>query len=164
MRRAEREIVDPAVIDEIMQRATVCHIALCDGTEPYVVPMSFGYADRALYLHCAREGRKLDLLQRNPQVCFAAHVDESLIRGERPCNWSLRYRSVVGTGIGTVLTDPIEKSKGLDEIMAHYGGDPGPVYPPEALDSVCVLRIAVDSITGKQSGAEGAPLSPTTSA
>ena len=152
MRRVEKEIVDPAVIDEIMEKATVCHIAMCDGDEPYVVPMSFGYADRTVYLHCAREGRKIDVLQRNPRVCFAAHIDESLIRGGRPCSWSLGYRSVVGIGTGVIVTDPSEKGKGLDLIMRHYDGDPGPGYPREALGSVCVIRVAVDTMTGKQSG------------
>ena len=62
MRRAEKEITDRAQIDSIIQEAGVCRIGLVDGDEAYIVPMNFGYADGCLWFHCAKEGRKMDLV------------------------------------------------------------------------------------------------------
>jgi hypothetical protein len=35
--------------------------------------------------------------------------------------------------------------------MAHYGGDPGD-YPPAVLEKVVILEVAIDLLTGRQSG------------
>jgi len=40
---------DRDVIGSIVRRATVCRIAMCDEGQPYLVPVSFGYQDGALY-------------------------------------------------------------------------------------------------------------------
>ena len=56
MRRKEKEIKDTAEIEEILSKAFVCRLGLCDNGRPYVVPLCFGYEDNALYIHCAKEG------------------------------------------------------------------------------------------------------------
>jgi len=45
MRRALKKITDPSVIDQLLKKATVCHLGLSDNGQPYVVPMNYGYAD-----------------------------------------------------------------------------------------------------------------------
>jgi len=59
MRRKEREITDQQIIDKILSESIICRLALYDEEFPYIVPMDFGYADNALFFHCAREGKKL---------------------------------------------------------------------------------------------------------
>jgi len=43
---------------------------MIEGKIPYIVPMNFGYemADGALslYFHCANEGRKINIIKKNP--------------------------------------------------------------------------------------------------
>ena len=58
MRRKDRELTDGAEMDEILDKALVGHLGLCDEGEPYVLPMNFAVLKGALYLHCAREGRQ----------------------------------------------------------------------------------------------------------
>ena len=70
MRKVEREIRDQAEILAIMNEALVCRLGFSDEGTPYVVPMNFGLGENCLYLHCAREGRKLDILRKNDRVCF----------------------------------------------------------------------------------------------
>ncbi|MDP1989561.1 MAG: pyridoxamine 5'-phosphate oxidase family protein, partial [Syntrophales bacterium] len=64
MRREEREIRDQAEIQAIMKEALVCRLGFSDEGMPYIVPMNFGLGERCLYLHCAREGRKLDIIRK----------------------------------------------------------------------------------------------------
>jgi len=150
MRRKEQEIADRSLLEAILQQARVCHIAMAVDNEPYVVPISFGYHDGCLYLHSAPEGRKIDLLRRNNRVCFEIDLDEGLVAEGPPCAWSIRYRSVIGTGRAYFIEDQKEKRKALDIIVAHYG-EPG-AYAEQSLAQVAVIRIEIDEMTGKQSG------------
>jgi nitroimidazol reductase NimA-like FMN-containing flavoprotein (pyridoxamine 5'-phosphate oxidase superfamily) len=151
MRRADREISDRAEIEAIMAEARVCHLGLCDGAKPYVVPVSFGYLDGSVYIHSAREGHKLDVLRRNPQVCVEFALEDALRQGERACDWGLSYRSVIGWGRAALIEDPEAKVAGLNAIMGHYGGAPGQ-YTPAELDRVALIRIDLERITGKRAG------------
>src|SRR5512145_2887439 len=120
MRRKDREITDTAEIDAILREARVCRVALADGNGPYIVPICFGYEQGALYLHSALEGKKIDMIRSDPRCCFEVDLYDELIRGERPCSWGIRYRSVIGFGRAELLTDPNEKKHGLACIMRQY--------------------------------------------
>jgi len=151
MRRKEKEIRDAGAIEAILRRATVCRIGFAGKDGPYVVPMSFGYEAGCLYLHSARDGRKLDLLREDPRVCFEVDLDYEVVKKERPCEWTLRYRSVVGFGRAVLVEDPEEKRRGLEVILRHHGGDPS-ALPEQSLDGVSLIRIEIREMTGKQSG------------
>ena len=149
MRRTEREIVDRRRIEEVIGDAVVCRLGLADGGEPYVVPVCFGYRDRRIYVHSAPEGTKIEILRKNPRVCFEVDRMDGVIGAANPCGWEVRYRSVIGTGTAVFLEDPGEKAEALAIIVARYGGNASS-FPAEALGRVAVLRIDVDSITGKE--------------
>ncbi len=151
MRRAEREIEGRKALEEILQRATVCRLGLCDGHLPYVVPLSFGYEENRLYFHSAPEGRKMEILRDNPQVCFEVDVDEEYLGADVPCNWTVKYRSVVGFGRAHLLEGVEEKKRALDVILAHYSNRKYE-YRPRRLDKVAVVRVDIDRMTGKQAG------------
>jgi uncharacterized protein len=151
MRRTEREITDREAIDDLLRRETVMYLAMVDDGAPYVVPISYGYDGQVLYLHSALAGRKMEVLRRNPQVCFAVGVDRVLHKGEVPCGWGFKYRSVVGEGLVTIIADEAGKRQGLDVLMRQFGGTGGD-YVPEQLASTAVLRIDITSLSGKQSG------------
>ncbi len=154
MPHPERAITDPAAIDDILQQGTVCHLAMVDGDRPYVVPLCYGYRDGRLYAHCAREGRKTNILRRNAAVCFEVSVDVELVPAGRPCGWSMRYRSVIGAGRATLVDAPEEKRAALDVIMSHYGDRPGEDgsyrYGDAALANMLIIRVDVESLSGKQ--------------
>lgn len=149
MRRSDREITDRAEIEAILAEATVCRIGLTDGNAPYVVPLSFGYENGSVYLHAAHEGKKIDLIRKNPRCCFEADICDRLVKGDNPCSWGMRYRSVIGFGNAEILADPEEKRHGLSCIMQHYGGASYD-FSAKDLDAVAVIRIRLDSVTGKK--------------
>jgi nitroimidazol reductase NimA-like FMN-containing flavoprotein (pyridoxamine 5'-phosphate oxidase superfamily) len=167
VRRKEREITDRAEIEAILHEATVCRIGLADDDGPYVVPVCFGYDDGSVYIHSAPEasknlsgsspvsslaefdGKKITMIRKNPRCCFEVDICGQVIRGDRPCSWGMRYRSVIGYGRAAILTDPDEKKRGLSCIMRHYGGGT-PAFSENDLSSVTVIRIALESMTGKK--------------
>lgn len=150
MRRQEREIADQSQIEEVIARAEVCHLALIDGDWPYIVPMSYGYRDGVLYLHSAPAGLKIELLRRNPQVCFEMEADVALLPGESACGFGMRYRSVVGRGVARLVLEREAKVAALDVIMAHYGATGPHDYDSAMLARTLVIAIEVVSMTGKQ--------------
>ena len=87
MRRKDKETENLKNIEEIIHRANICRLALCEGDRPYIVPLCFGYESRKLYFHSASQGRKLELLENNRNVCFEMDVDQGLAFEEIPCKW-----------------------------------------------------------------------------
>ncbi len=149
MRRKDREITDPADIESILAAAIVCRIALVDDGEPYIVPLSFGYEDGSVYIHSAPEGKKIAMMEKNPRCCFEVDICDQVIRGDTPCSWGMRYRSVIGYGSAVILEDPGEKRHGLNCIMQHYGGGTREFSDTDTA-SVMVIRIRIESMTGKK--------------
>jgi uncharacterized protein len=150
MRRHEREIQDENEIRDILEKGLVCRLGLCDGQQPYMVPMSYGYRDGCIYFHSAREGRKIDIMKKNDRVCIEVDTDTLVVRGETPCRWTAKYRSVIGFGRARIIDEESEKKAGLDVIMAHYGGSGGD-YDEKSLQRTSLIEVVLESITGKQS-------------
>lgn len=152
MRRKEKEIADPAALEAVIAAAAVCRVAMCDGDRPYVVPMCFGYADGVFYLHCAREGRKLEILRENANVCLEVEEGVSVTPGKTACDWGMSFRSVMAFGRAETVDDPAERRRGLDLITARYAPAVRTEYPEGMLARTVVLRVKADRMTGKRSG------------
>ena len=153
MRRSDRAVTEPAAIFDILTRCRVARLGLCRGGVPYVVPMNFACEQRdgqfVFYVHCANEGKKLDILRENANVCVEADCDHALAPGDRACSHSFRYASVIARGRAEVLQDAGEKARALTLLMRWQTGKDIPVSPEQA-SRVTVLRIAAEEITGKQ--------------
>jgi len=156
MRRQDRQIGDEERIWEILRSAVVCRVAFCDEGWPYIVPMNFGCLDGKLYFHCAPEGTKLDLLKSNANVCFEAEARVEIAPGADACNWSVRYQSVIGWGQISIVEDMEEKRAGLKALLDQYAGlapasNVDVELPQQISTGTVVLRIDIDSLTGKES-------------
>ena len=134
MRRSERLVASPEEAFAVIARCKVLRLALnVPGGAPYIVPMSFGWetADGVpvFYLHCAGEGRKLDLLRLDARAGFELDGAHALKRGDVPCAYSCYYESVVGTGRVEFIDGAEEKARALERIMAQQVGEAMPVSP-----------------------------------
>ena len=150
MRRIDREITDKTEIIKILESAFVCHLGLTDGNMPYVVPMNFAYKDNAIYLHCASQGRRLDMLKKNSNVCFQVELTPGTIveNGDQPCEWGVKFRSVIGFGKAEILQSRDDKLKGLTIFMGRFSGNKF-TFPEGEIDATTVIKISIDEMTGK---------------
>jgi uncharacterized protein len=152
MRKTEREIKDRKEIDLILRQGQVCRVGFCDGNIPYIVPMNYGYRENCLYFHCATEGKKLDLLQRNNDVCFEIETDVQIVRStESVCKWGTKYRSVIGTGKAFIVDEWEKKAIAMNLIIQHYGAEPRTFSEPE-VENLIVIEIYIAEMTGKKAG------------
>lgn len=151
MRRKEREVADRAKIIEIIESCDVCRLGMVDDFGAYIVPMNFGFEDNGgltLYFHCAVEGKKLDLLRKNPRASFEMDSRHELVAGVKACAYSYLYSSVMGRGVVRFLEGG-EKLSALGQIMAHYGvlnRD----FDPRALEKVTVIALEVTEMSAKE--------------
>ena len=126
MRRKDREITGLAEIMEILSRCQVCRLGMCQKGMPYVVPLNFGVEREGerlvLYFHGAREGKKLDIIRENPQVCVEFDGEHRLLEGETACAHSFAYESVIGFGKAGILESHEEKAQGLAAILRSLTG------------------------------------------
>jgi hypothetical protein len=125
---------------------------MIDKDRPYIVPLNYGYKDNALYFHSSPLGKKIEILKTNSKVSFEMELDAQIIRNDTPCEWSAKYRSVIGHGTIEFITDPFQKKEGLDIIMAHYGKADNNIYKEKQIDKVLILKLKIEEITGKQMG------------
>lgn len=151
MRRKDREVTNKEEIESILKEATVCRLGLSQGNVPYIVPLNFGYIEDCLYFHCAKGGMKMDILRSNNRVCFEVDFLREITDGPEACDWSAKYKSVIGFGNAFVLEDREEKKKGLNAIMEKYSGIASHKYSDGQLDRVAVIKVEITGMTGKSS-------------
>jgi hypothetical protein len=158
MRRKEYEVTDTAVIRRILGRATLCHVAMVDGSEPYLVTMNCGWDGEHMLLHGAIQGRKLDILRANPRVCVEIDEDIQLVRDATGEECTANYVTVIGTGIVSFVLDPRAKSRDLNVIIHQcHPGVPEEVFLDEVLSRVVVLEVQFDHLTCKAKGTTPRP-------
>ena len=154
MRRKEREVKNFFEITEIIGRCRVCRIGFSTAFAPYILPLNFGFfvdnENITLYFHCANQGKKLDLLAKNPLVGWEMDCSHALVEGDEACNYSMKYESVIGSGIASVVDDFSEKEKALTLIMKQYSSDKEFSFPEKAVNAVTVFKIEVSEYTAKR--------------
>lgn len=151
MRRADKIVKDKNVIREILLSSNICRIAIFDDEFPYIVPLNYGFRNNTLYFHSAPQGKKIDLIKKNNNVGFVIEQDHEVLKDEISCNWTTKYRSVMGTGIIKIVTDTEKKTEGLDIIMQHHGKTENE-YNKKALERMILLKLEIKSLSAKQSG------------
>ncbi|MBP7737092.1 MAG: pyridoxamine 5'-phosphate oxidase family protein [Spirochaetes bacterium] len=152
MRKKEYEITDLGEIEAILMKADVCRLAMTDGAVPYIVPLNFGYRDRALYFHTGHAGKKIDILKKNNIVCFEVDMDAELISADTACGYGMKYRSVVGAGRAQFVEDREGKREALDIIMGHYSERKGWDYRENSFERTCIIKVAIETMTGRKAG------------
>jgi hypothetical protein len=153
MRRKDKEITDTRQIEDILNKGKFCHISMAKMDEPYLVTVNYGYMKNCIYFHSAPEGQKIDMIRKNPKVCFMVYTDDKIVPGENPCrDWSMKYRSVVGSGKAIILKNPEEKDEGLNILMDHYSKKGPFEFNEKNLEETIVVKIEIEKISGKVSG------------
>jgi nitroimidazol reductase NimA-like FMN-containing flavoprotein (pyridoxamine 5'-phosphate oxidase superfamily) len=151
MRRKEKEITEKAAIEAIIKKSLVCRLALSDNNSPYIVPLCFGYKDKVLYFHGSLKGKKIDIIKKNQKVCFEFDTNTEIVKAEDACHWSVKYQSVICFGKAILLEDVEEKRKALNIIMSQYS-DRSFQFNDAILKKMAVIKVEIESMTGKQSG------------
>jgi nitroimidazol reductase NimA-like FMN-containing flavoprotein (pyridoxamine 5'-phosphate oxidase superfamily) len=148
MRRKKQNLSEERTI-EILKASTSGVLAVSgDDDYPYTVPLSHVYKDGKLYFHCAREGHKIDGIQRNNKVSFCV-IDQDEVIQE---SFATHYRSVTVFGRARILTEDSERRYALECLVQKFSPDyieEGQREIERDWDRVCVIEVSIEHMTGK---------------
>lgn len=154
MRRKDKEITDKDEIEGILSTCMVGRLGTCANGIPYITPMNFTYDREAarIYLHCANEGRKIDNIRANQNVCFEVEEVTSTLVKQPTCASSVAYRSVILFGSIKILTDMAAKNDALQKLASKYAPqNPKAAFTDAMLNKTNVLEIEIREMTAKRS-------------
>ena len=150
MRRAERAL-DKEACEDILSRGETCVLALMgDDGYPYAVPVNYCYTDGKVYIHCAKEGHKLDAIRRDGRASFCV-IDADEVAPEA---YTTLYRSVIVFGRVRVLEDEREKRAAIERLARRYAPDDTAAGRAAAIarewDALCLLELCAAHMSGKE--------------
>ena len=153
IRRKEKEISDKNEMLAILENAKYITIAMCVDNEPYLVTLSHGY-DRernCIYFHCAREGKKIDILKEQNNVWGQALMDKGYVQGS--CEHL--YATTQFMGRVTFVENSDEKKHALEVMINALEDDPQEVLDTQltekSIKGVQIGRIDIEYMSGKKS-------------
>lgn len=148
--KKDKEITDRNEIKEILKKAEIIRVAFCENSNPYIVPLIFGYKQESIYIHSSKKGMKIEILKKNNKVSFEVDIDTEVFESQKACSFSMRYKSIVGFGKAYFVSDLKGKKEALDIIMSHYSKSVFE-YSQAELINICIIRIDIETMTGKKS-------------
>ncbi len=149
-----RALDNPRDLIDIIEKCDVCYVSMVDNeNKPYVIPMNFGFANNTILLHGAKQGKKIDILKNNPNVCIVFSTDHQLRwqNEEVACSWSMKYRSVLAFGQVEFIDDNKEKEIMLHQFMKSYSPKNFKFSKP-SLEEVQLIKVPVDKMEGRAYG------------
>ena len=157
MRRQDREIKDYSIILDIIHSLPVGHLAMNDAGKPYGVTMNYISeldADRnaVLYFHGAQDGRKAEILSRDPHVYFFAERDDGpkvIARPNGTRSVTNLFVSIAGEGVMEPVEVPGEKRRILLAMVNAFSDEPFESIPDAVVEMTAVWKLVLNSVTGK---------------
>jgi len=151
--RSEKEIKDLKEIEQILKDAPVGRLGTSREGEPYIVPVNFVHHEGKILIHGARKGKKIGNITSNPKVCF--EVDEGvLVARDKPCDYTMKYSSVVVLGEAKIITDPDEMLMALKLLTEKYSSKKlSEQLTRESVagfENLAVIEISIRNVTGKR--------------
>ena len=136
-------------IDNLLRSQLIGRIGCHADGKTYIVPVNYAAVGKYIYLHTT-EGLKLDMMRKNPHVCFEVDEIESL------ANW----RSVIAWGTFEELQNTTAQTKGikiLSDRLAPYITQPKfsakqksvpPLVVEKSIQTI-IYRIKIKERTGR---------------
>lgn len=141
-------------IEDLLKQQLVGHLGCQADGLIYVVPISYAYDGACIYAR-THEGMKINMMRKNPAVCFQVDATSNM------ANW----KSVITWGEYEELTDPEERKMGLkvlmNRILPAITSETMKItadwpYVPDDLNEIkgIIFRIRIQSRTGRYENRE----------
>ncbi len=140
---------------EVMHKAPYITVSFTDTDgKAYGLPLSLASDDdEHWYFHGALEGKKLDAIKCNPDVCLSAVSRCLPTVGPKDGNFTLQYKSAVAFGKAEIVEDDEEKIHGLRVISERFLPQHMDAFEnaiARSLSRTAVVRITLTEVTGKR--------------
>lgn len=148
--------LNPEQIDTLLREEVIGRIACADGDFVYIVPVSYAYDGRAIYVH-SLEGQKVDIMRRHPNVCFEADNIQDL------SNWKSvvvqgTFKELAGEQRSKALEFLLNRPLPLSSSATTHLGSSWPFYYDELKEiGGIVFEIEVKEKTGRYETSSASP-------
>lgn len=107
---------------EVMHKAPYITVSFIDAEgQAYGLPLSLASEDDVhWYFHGALEGKKLDAIKANPNVCLSAVARCTPTIGPKDGSFTLQYKSAIAFGKAELVDDDTEKTDALRIICQRF--------------------------------------------
>ena len=149
MRKKKFELSEESAISILKNAEYGVLSTISDDGTPYGVPMNYVFEGDEIFLHCAKEGHKIDNMLNNPNVCFTV-VGKAILIPERS---TTAYESAIVFGKATIMLSDAEKVDILRKFVKRFL--PASQYEAvmkkveETISMHGVVRIDITGISGK---------------
>lgn len=164
----QRACEDGAKIDAFLAAQRVGVLALPDAEYPYAVPLNYIWKDGCVYFHGAGAGKKVRLLEAEPNVSFTVYHEYGTVTDAVPCHADTAYFSVMVFGKAARVTDAAEAAGALQALVERflpgfYQQKIGPALVEKYRSGVDSMPVAVYCVrpvhrTAKENAPEGQPI------
>ena len=149
VRRQDR-LLDEARAREILASAQYGYMSMIDlDGKPYGVPVNFVWdGEDAIYIHCAPDGKKIDILECYDHVSFCVVGNVNLLPGQ----FTTEYESIILDCEVTIPTYDEERLHALELIIKKFSPqhfDTGMRYAHKSLPRTCIVRLDILSWSAK---------------
>ena len=118
MRRINQQVSDDECKKVLKDEKRAAFSVIDENGYPYTVPVNFFYdeEENKIYIHCAKEGHKVEILRRCDKVCFTVWNQGFKKEG----HWEWNATSVVVFGKAEFVEDKDLLEKQLRKLAAKY--------------------------------------------
>ncbi len=107
-------------MEQVLNQEHLGYLGLALDGQPYVVPLNYVYASGRILFHGALEGKKLDYIRANPQVCFTVGRQfGEVIPHQKGAVCHIDNDSVICYGIARIIEDVNERQETLNSFLHH---------------------------------------------
>lgn len=150
MRRKDRA-KDKDFAFNVLDNAVFATLSMYDGNEPYSIPISHVRDNEMIYFHCAKVGRKIDILKKYPRICISVVSESNAMY--LPNNFTTSFKSAIFYGNAVFVEDDTEKTHALKILCQKYL----PQYMDNfdkaiqtSLKATQIIKIELDSFSAKE--------------
>ena len=147
--RRKKQLLSNEDTRAVMDRCTNGVLA-CFGDEdyPYAVPVNYVYYNDKIYFHSAKEGHKIDSINKNSKVSFAVVDEDTIVSKE----YTSYFRSAIAFGKARIVEGD-ERYEAFRALVEKYSGE----LPDEdkqkeinGCSRALIVAVDIDHITGKE--------------
>ena len=144
-------------MEQMLTKAEVGRMSLAKGSKPYVIPLNFLYHEGKIVFHCAWKGKKLAIIEENPNCCFEVDMFVGEVSDHHETRCHLDYDSVLAYGRARVEQDVAEKTRLLQFFAEKYSepyrkpiSEGGKRFGKSQASECCCVVIDVEELTGRR--------------
>ncbi|WP_108061410.1 pyridoxamine 5'-phosphate oxidase family protein [Poseidonibacter lekithochrous] len=154
------EIKDEELIKNILENAEFGTLAICMDNKPYSVPLNFVEINGEIFIHGAKKGKKIEIMNNNNNASFSVVESYSLLPSYfstddgRASPATHMFKSIILDGHIEFIEDYDVKANALEMLMQKYQKEGGykalsDVIYKKIINATCIYKLVPSQSSAK---------------